>query len=81
MNSRSIGIEIVNPGHGRTIAPFRMRRSRRSLRCHGTSSRVTPFSREHVLAHSDVAPGRKEDPGEKFPWGLLASHGVGLWVD
>jgi N-acetylmuramoyl-L-alanine amidase len=34
-----------------------------------------------VLAHSDIAPARKQDPGEKFPWGRLAAAGVGLWVE
>jgi N-acetylmuramoyl-L-alanine amidase len=34
-----------------------------------------------VLAHSDIAPARKQDPGEKFPWGRLAASGVGLWVE
>ena len=35
---------------------------------------------DRVLAHSDVAPARKVDPGEKFPWKLLAQSGIGLWV-
>jgi N-acetylmuramoyl-L-alanine amidase len=39
-----------------------------------------PIPPEHVLAHSDIAPSRKQDPGEIFPWQRLAAEGVGLWV-
>jgi len=76
INARSIGIEIVNPGHewgyrdfpaaqvDAVIALLKEIRTRHNV----------PASR--VLAHSDVAPGRKEDPGEKFPWGSLAAEGL-----
>ena len=81
INSRSIGIEIVNPGHqygyrdfpdvqiDAVIALCRDILARRHIR------------RERVLAHSDVAPTRKDDPGEKFPWARLAAAGIGLWVE
>ena len=81
INSRSIGIEIVNPGHefGYREFPLRQIAAVISL-CKSIVTRRGPISAERVLAHSDVAPSRKQDPGEKFPWRLLASSGVGAWV-
>ena len=69
INSRSIGIEIVNPGHefGYRDFPLRQMAAVISL-CKSIVARRGPFPPERVLAHSDVAPERKEDPGEKFPW-------------
>lgn len=81
INARSIGIEIVNPGHqygyrdfpdaqvDAVIALCRDIVARRHIR------------RERVLAHSDVAPARKDDPGERFPWARLAAAGIGPWVE
>ena len=48
--------------------------------CKSIITRRGPISADRVLAHSDVAPARKQDPGEKFPWGLLSESGVGHWV-
>lgn len=81
INSRSIGIEIVNPGHefGYSDFPLRQIAAVISL-CKGIIARRGPLAPERVLAHSDVAPARKQDPGEKFPWELLSESGVGHWV-
>jgi N-acetylmuramoyl-L-alanine amidase len=81
INSRSIGMEIVNPGHefGYTDFPRRQIAAVIAL-CRGIIARRGPLSPDRVLAHSDVAPSRKQDPGEKFPWELLADSGVGHWV-
>ena len=81
VNSASIGIEIVNPGHdlGYTDFPIRQTAAVIAL-CKGIMIR-RDIPRHRVLGHSDVAPGRKKDPGEKFPWRLLADSGVGLWVE
>jgi N-acetylmuramoyl-L-alanine amidase len=81
INSRSIGIEIVNPGHefGYTDFPIRQIAAVIAL-CRGIIARRA-ISNDRILAHSDVAPARKQDPGEKFPWKLLAESGVGLWVE
>ena len=80
INSQSIGIEIVNPGHqlGYKAFPRRQVASVIAL-CQGIIARhgIRP---EMVLAHSDVAPGRKIDPGEKFPWAALARAGIGHFV-
>ena len=81
INSRSIGIEIVNPGHafGYTDFPLRQIAAVITL-CKSITARRGPIAADRVLAHSDVAPARKEDPGEKFPWNLLFESGIGHWV-
>ena len=81
INSRSIGIEIVNPGHDFGYPDFPIRQIAAVIAlCRGIITRRN-ITRDRVLAHSDVAPARKQDPGEKFPWRLLAESGVGLWVE
>jgi N-acetylmuramoyl-L-alanine amidase len=81
INSRSIGIEVVNPGHefGYTDFPLRQIAAVIAL-CKSIVTRRGPISSDRVLAHSDVAPSRKQDPGEKFPWELLSDSGIGHWV-
>jgi len=81
INSCSIGIEIVNPGHefGYRDFPLRQIAAVISL-CKSIITRRGPISADRVLAHSDVAPTRKQDPGEKFPWALLSESGIGHWV-
>jgi N-acetylmuramoyl-L-alanine amidase len=81
INSCSIGIEIVNPGHefGYRDFPLRQVAAVISL-CKSIMTRRGPLSAERILGHSDVAPSRKQDPGEKFPWGLLSDSGIGHWV-
>ena len=81
INSRSIGIEVHNPGPEAghpDFPPAQMAAvadlARDIVARHGIAA-------HHVLAHSDVAPGRKIDPGEKFDWKGLASAGVGLWAE
>ena len=79
-NSRSIGIEIQNPGHALGYRDFPARQMQAVVAlCRDILSRhaIPPA---HVLAHSDVAPGRKIDPGERFDWALLHREGIGHWV-
>jgi N-acetylmuramoyl-L-alanine amidase len=81
INSRSVGIEIVNPGHEFGYADFPLRQTAAVISLSKTILHRNPaILPERVLAHSDVAPSRKQDPGEKFPWELLADSGVGHWV-
>ena len=81
VNSFSIGIEIVNPGHQLGYRDFPdVQIEAVAELCRNVCLR-TPILPQRVLAHSDTAPGRKVDPGEKFPWKLLAEAGVGHWVD
>jgi N-acetylmuramoyl-L-alanine amidase len=79
MNSHSIGIEIVNPGHewGYRTYPDAQIQAVSDL-CLSIMGRhhILP---ENILAHSDIAPDRKQDPGEFFPWKILAEQGVGAW--
>ncbi len=80
INSCSIGIEIVNRGHDWGYPDFPLRQIAAVIAlCRGIMlRRKVPSHR--VLGHSDVAPSRKKDPGEKFPWHSLANSGVGHWV-
>ena len=81
INSRSIGIEIVNPGHEFGYADFPLRQVAAVISlCKSIITRRGPIAPDHVLAHSDVAPSRKQDPGEKFPWALLNESNIGHWV-
>jgi N-acetylmuramoyl-L-alanine amidase len=80
INSCSIGIEIANPGHDHGYPDYPRRQiAAVTALCRSifTRYRIPP---ERVLAHSDVAPSRKRDPGEKFPWRTLNRSGIGLWV-
>ena len=81
INSASIGIEIQNPGHsgGYPDFPHRQMVAVRDLSLDIGRRHAIP--RAGVLAHSDIAPNRKMDPGEKFDWRWLASAGVGHWVE
>ena len=80
LNSCSIGIEIVNPGHDGALPPYPQAQIEAvAALCADIAARhrIAP---ERILAHSDIAPGRKRDPGEHFPWGTLHRLGVGHWV-
>jgi N-acetylmuramoyl-L-alanine amidase len=79
VNARSIGIEIVNPGHewGYRAFPAVQLQAVMEL-SRGILSRH-PIPARNVIGHSDVAPTRKEDPGELFDWRGLAQAGIGLW--
>src|SRR6201997_1152090 len=81
INSCSIGIEVANPGHDFGYPDFPKRQiAAVTALCRSIQARNTiPPAR--VLGHSDVAPSRKQDPGEKFPWRTLADSGVGNWVN
>ncbi len=81
LNARSIGIEIVNPGHewGYREFPVLQLAAVCDL-CLSILSRHA-ISARNIVAHSDVAPDRKQDPGELFDWEGLARNGVGLWPD
>ena len=81
INSRSIGIEIVNPGHDHGYPDFpAVQIDRVILLCADIIAR-NHIEARNVLAHSDIAPGRKRDPGEKFPWRKLWENGIGHWVE
>lgn len=79
VNGRSIGVEIVNPGHEFGYRPFpEVQMASVAALCRGLVARH-PIPPCRVVGHSDVAPDRKRDPGELFDWRWLASAGIGLW--
>jgi len=80
INSCSIGIEIINRGHDWGYPDYPLRQVAAVIAlCRGIMLRHD-LPAHRVLGHSDVAPARKKDPGEKFPWHSLANSGVGHWV-
>lgn len=81
INARSIGVEIVNPGHAFGYRPFPEVQIDTVIGLVGEIRRRWSIPDPFILAHSDVAPGRREDPGELFPWTRLAAAGHGLWAD
>jgi N-acetylmuramoyl-L-alanine amidase len=80
INSSSIGIEIHNPGHDRDYTDFPEKQMAAVVALGRDIVRRHAIRPEHVLAHSDVAPRRKVDPGEKFDWKRLHEQGLGHWV-
>ena len=79
LNDRSIGIEIVNPGHEFGYRPFpAAQMAAVAALCRDILAR-RPIPAARVLGHSDIAPMRKLDPGELFDWQGLAAQGIGLW--
>ncbi|PPD29404.1 MAG: N-acetylmuramoyl-L-alanine amidase [Hyphomicrobium sp.] len=81
INSLSIGIEIQNPGHADGYATFGARQMAAVAALSADIVRRRRIKPVRVLAHSDVAPLRKIDPGEKFDWRWLNLRGVGHWVE
>ncbi len=81
LNDRAIGIEIVNPGHSHGYPDFPVLQMAVVCDlCLDILSRHAIAARD-IVGHSDIAPDRKDDPGEKFDWRGLAQAGVGLWPD
>lgn len=81
VNDFSIGIELVNPGHEFGYRPFPDAQMQALLGLARDICRRHGIQARRVLGHSDVAPARKQDPGELFDWRWLARHGVGLWPE
>jgi len=79
INARSIGIEIVNPGHEFGYRAFPTTQMQAVLELAQDIVKRRGIKPARVIGHSDVAPIRKEDPGELFDWAMLAQGGVGLW--
>src|SRR5580658_2778002 len=81
LNSASIGVEIVNPVHCGGSPPFPDRQIAATIALARDVCARWAIAPERVLAHSDVAPARKRDPGEGFPWERLWRDGVGHWTE
>jgi N-acetylmuramoyl-L-alanine amidase len=79
LNKYSIGIEICNPGHAFNYKKFSNKQINSLLKLSKIIIKKYKISSKNILGHSDVAPERKKDPGEKFPWKYLSQNKVGLW--
>lgn len=79
INARSIGIELVNPGHEWGPRPYPLTQIDALIALLDDLRRRHDLPAHHIVGHSDVAPQRKDDPGEWFPWDRLARNGLGLW--
>ena len=79
LNKDSIGIEIVNPGHDINYKKFSKIQLRTLIRLSKFLIKKYKINSKNVLGHSDIAPERKKDPGEKFPWKLLSKKKIGYW--
>jgi N-acetylmuramoyl-L-alanine amidase len=80
INSHSVGIEIQNPGHQHGYPDFPRAQMDAVIALGKDITHRHAMAADAVLAHSDIAPGRKIDPGEKFSWMQLAKAGLGIWV-
>jgi N-acetylmuramoyl-L-alanine amidase len=81
INGVSIGVEIVNPGHEFGYRPFPDAQIAAVIELIGDIRSRWQIGDDRIVGHADVAPGRKDDPGELFPWKRIAGAGHGLWVD
>jgi N-acetylmuramoyl-L-alanine amidase len=81
VNGRSVGIELVNPGHEFGYRAFAEPQMAALIDLARGILARHPIPAHRVLGHSDVAPARKRDPGELFDWPRLASTGIGLWPE
>ncbi|MGQ0663366.1 MAG: N-acetylmuramoyl-L-alanine amidase [Pseudomonadota bacterium] len=79
INGRSIGIELVNPGHEFGYRDFSRAQYAAVIELAGDILRRHPIPPRNMVGHADIAPLRKTDPGERFDWEELARAGIGLW--
>ena len=79
LNKNSIGIEISNPGHEHNYINFKKKQIQSILYLSKSLIKKYKIKSSNILGHSDIAPFRKKDPGEKFPWKYLAKIGIGKW--
>jgi N-acetylmuramoyl-L-alanine amidase len=79
LNKNSIGIEISNPGHDFNYKIFSKRQIQSIKKLSRFLIKKYKIDQKNILGHSDIAPNRKKDPGEKFPWKYLAKFRIGNW--
>jgi N-acetylmuramoyl-L-alanine amidase len=79
LNKHSIGIEISNPGHDNNYNKFSKKQSQSLKKLSQFLIKKYRINKKNILGHSDIAPTRKKDPGEKFPWKYFAKSGIGKW--
>tara|TARA_B100000029_G_C17481977_1_gene925872 strand:+ start:573 stop:1301 length:729 start_codon:yes stop_codon:yes gene_type:complete len=81
LNKSSIGIELVNKGHNFGYNNYKKKQINSLIKVCKTLIKKYHIKKKNVVGHSDIAPLRKNDPGEKFPWRQLAKNKIGLWHD
>ena len=79
LNKNSIGIEISNPGHEFNYKNFSNKQVSSILKLSKFLIKKYSIQSKNILGHSDIAPDRKKDPGDKFPWKYLAKNKIGIW--
>ena len=79
LNKNSIGIEISNPGHDYNYKKFSKKQTQSLKKLSQFLIKKYGINQKNILGHSDIAPNRKKDPGEKFPWKYFAKLGIGKW--
>ena len=79
LNKNSIGIELVNKGHRFGYTNFTKKQLLSLIRTCKNLIKKYKIKKRNIVGHSDIAPLRKIDPGEKFPWKLLANNKIGIW--
>jgi len=80
INTNSIGIEIINKGHEFGYEEFPQKQISSVIDLCKFIKNNNPIDDNFITGHSDIAPNRKEDPGELFPWELLAENNIGLYL-
>ena len=79
LNQNSIGIEISNPGHENNYEDFRIKQINSLILLVSFLKKKYKIKKSNILGHSDIAPDRKKDPGEKFPWKLMYKKKLSIW--
>ena len=79
LNKNSIGIELVNKGHKFGYTNFKKKQLLSLIKICKSLIKKYKIKKRNIVGHSDIAPLRKIDPGEKFPWKRLANNGIGIW--
>ena len=79
LNKNSIGIEIDNPGHQFGYKEFSKKQINSLIKLSKLLIKKYKINNKNILGHSDIAPFRKKDPGEKFPWKKLSEYKIGFW--
>jgi len=79
LNKNSIGIEITNPGHQNGYKSFSKKQIFSLQKLLNILVKKYKIKKKYILGHSDISPDRKKDPGEKFPWEMLAKNNLSFW--
>ena len=79
LNKNSIGIELVNKGHQFGYTNFKKKQILSLIKICRSLKKKYKIKNKNIVGHSDIAPTRKKDPGEKFPWEILANEKIGIW--